>query len=268
MYSVILLAAMTAPADAPAWGHLFRRDDCCECGGYSYNGCRGYNSCNGCCGGYACNGCGGYSCHGCCGGYAIPAGYSCGGCSGCGGFRVFNACHGAGACWGYAYAGAGYGFAGCYGSCYGSITNYFSYWSHPANVQYGYGMPMHVAPPVAPGAPPAAQPAPVKPAVPAKPEGKIEASAPATVVVSLPSDAVLFANGIRTTQTSAERHFVTPALAPGQMYHYVLTAEVNRDNKPVTETYQVEVKAGAETRVTFAQLISASPPDASRIASK
>jgi hypothetical protein len=40
-------------------------------------------------------------------------------------------------------------FAGCYGSCYGSYTNYFSYYSSPPMVHYGYGMPMKAIPPVA-----------------------------------------------------------------------------------------------------------------------
>jgi len=285
MYSVILMAAMTAPAETPSWGHLFNRGDCCGCSGYSCGGCGGY-SCGGC-RGYSCGGCGGYSCggcwgahyynYGCCGGcwggcWGGSWNGCCGGCWGTGGFRTHFTCHGAGACWGYAYAGVGYGFAGCYGSCYGSV-NYFAYpapaYAYPTCAPYG---------PPAQGAPPAAapdkpmndgrgEPKPLAPGAP-KGDGKVDTAAPADVVVTLPADAVLYANGVRTAQTSGERHFVTPNLNPGQSYHYVFTAEINRNNQPVTETYQVEVRAGAETRVNFAQLISASPPDASRIARK
>ncbi len=277
MYSVILMAAMTGPAEAPAWGHLFNR---CDCSGYSCGGCTG-------CTGYTCNGCGG----GCCGGYGytgsrwggypVYAGSTCSGCcggflgwrNGCwgtGGYRVYGACHGAGACFGYAYAGVGYGFAGCYGSCYGSYTNYFSYWAQPANVHYGYGMPIPTGPAAAPAGPLPMDkgPAPVKPInpVPGKTDAKLDAPAPAKVLVSLPADAVLFANGVRTTQTSAERQFLTPDLTPGQRFHYVLTAEIKRNDRPVTETLQVEVVAGHETRVTFSQLIAAGRTDETRIA--
>ncbi len=255
MYSLILMAAMTAPADTPAWGHFNRGCDCC-----GYN-----NSCSGCYGGYA------YGCGGCYGGPAY--GYSgcwgscrgCwGGCWGTGGFRTYFACHGAGACWGYAYAGGCYGFAGCYGSCYGSF-NYFTTWPMPAAAPVG--PPAQGAPGLAPATPPGNEPAPAKPLSPTNP-GKLDVTAPANVVVTLPADAVLQANGVRTVQTGSERYFVTPPLSAGQSYHYVFTAEINRNEQQVTETYQVEVQAGLETRVNFARLIAASKPDASRIAQK
>ncbi len=252
MYSLILMAAMTAPADTPAWGHFNRGCDCCGSG----------YSCGGCYGGYA------YGCGGCYGGcYGGYGGWSScrgcwGGCWGTGGFRNYFTCHGAGACWGYAYAGGCYGFAGCYGSCYGSF-NYFTTWPMPAAVPAG--------PP--PQGPPAAVPvypdekAPAKPLNPAAP-GKVDTATPANVVVNLPADAVLYANGFRTAQTGNERHFVTPTLSSGQSYHYVFTAEINRNDQSIKETYQVEVQAGLETRVNFARLIAASKPDASRIAQK
>ena len=241
MYSVILMAAMTAPADATSFG--WRNKGCTGCTGTACSGCTG-------CTGYSCGGCSGSSCSGCGGRTGGFLGLRSGGCSGCTG----NAsCHGAGACYGYSFAGLTYGFAGCYGSCYGSYTNYFSYWSQPVNVHYGYGMPMHWAPkmgepaPVVPVKPPVIVPEPpVKPKTPLGLE-----SAPASVIVSLPADARLLANGIRTTQTSAERHFTTPALEAGRVYHYNFTVEVVRDGRPITETRQVEVQAGLETRVSF-----------------
>ncbi len=238
MYSVILIAAMIAPADTAAWGR---------------HGCCGHTSCSGC---YGCNGC-------------------------------VGACHGAGSCAGYAFGGARvFGFAGCYGSCYGSYTNYFSYWSAPAPVQYGYGMPMHVMPPPPPPPPSAAGPGPgpiepplapangaakppVKPveppakkAAPIKPvekkpaekkiEGKIgQIPGPASVTVMAPADAILYANGTRTQQTSTERHFVTPQLDAGMLYTYVLTIETIRDGRMVKETREIEVQAGSEVRVNF-----------------
>src|SRR5580700_9371935 len=201
MYSVILMAAMTAPAETTSWGHLFNRGDCCGCSGYSCGGCYG-----GCCGGYAYYP--RYSCGGCCGGCwgGCWGSSCCGGCWGTGGFRTYFTCHGAGACWGYAYAGVGYGFAGCYGSCYGSV-NYFSY-GHPAAVAYPgcstCDQPMQAAPQLAPSTPDGApnQAKPLTPGTPGKTDGKIDTASPANVVVTLPADAVLYANGVRTSQTN------------------------------------------------------------------
>jgi uncharacterized protein (TIGR03000 family) len=136
--------------------------------------------------------------------------------------------------------------------------NYFAYPPAPAAVPTG-------PPATAPATPNPTNPG-LTPAAP-KPD-KISAASPANVVVILPADAVLFANGVRTAQTSSERHFVTPPLNPGQSYNYILTAEIKRNNEPITETYQVEVQAGLETRVNFARLIASSPKDASRIAKK
>jgi uncharacterized protein (TIGR03000 family) len=260
MYSVLLIAAMAAPADSAAFG---KHHGGCACSGYS-------------CAGYACGG-------------VAPAGYpwgaamlpsgGCflgkhGACYGC--YGNAGTCHGAGSCYGYAFGGVRtFGFAGCYGSCYGSYTNYFSYWSAPADVHYGYGMPMHIGPP--PVMPPPPPPAAIPPAPPAKApppavkpgekktsEPKIgtdtnigQFSAPAKVIVTLPAEAILYANGVRMQQTSAERHFVTPALESGMAYHYVFTIETIRDGRTVSEDREVAVQAGAEIRVNFNAQIDA-----------
>src|SRR5436190_3586983 len=149
MYSIVLMVAMTTPADAPTWGK--RLHGCHGCVG----SCAG---CNGCVGAHAGPLAAPVGCHGLAHAAPIvaapapaaaPFGYSCGGCGGCGGkffghkkggcwsdngYKTSYACHGAGACFGYAYAGVNFGFAGCYGSCYGSMTNYFSYWAYPATI--------------------------------------------------------------------------------------------------------------------------------------
>src|SRR5205085_4909973 len=116
---------------------------------------------------------------------------------------------------------------------------------------YGYGMPMHVGPPpaIVPGGP--IPPPPIKEKSKTT-ELKIGLNAaPANVVVSLPANAELFANGQRTAQTKAERRFVTPELPAGQVFQYVFTAAIERDGKTVTETKQVEVVAGGSVRVEF-----------------
>src|SRR5437016_11105737 len=118
MYSVILLAAMTTPAETPGWGLRFHRgcNGCNGCAGYACGGCAGTPRV-GCVGSapYSCVGSHpavayapapvvattGYTCGGCCGGHMFGHG----GCWGTGGFRTWGSCHGAGSGWGHAYAG-------------------------------------------------------------------------------------------------------------------------------------------------------------------
>jgi uncharacterized protein (TIGR03000 family) len=152
----------------------------------------------------------------------------------------------------------GYGFAGCYGSCYGSYTNYFSYWTQPPTT-YGYGTPMYPEPAPA-TVPPVNPPIPVKPvppAVPGKAPETISYGSPASVTILLPADATLYANGIRTGQKSEERKFVTPAMEPNQRFHYIFTAEIERDGQVVTETKKVEVWSGARVEVDFGTMSTA-----------
>jgi uncharacterized protein (TIGR03000 family) len=170
-----------------------------------------------------------------------------------------------------------YGYAGCYGSCYGSFTNYFSYWSMPFSSHYGYQMPMH-----------APEPPPVKKdkieedpkdtkdkdkskdkdekkknGKPPAEKGADAAGAgyPALIVIALPANATLYANGVRTRQNAAERGFVTPPLERNQPYHYTFIAEMERDGQMVSETKQVEVRSGARIRVDFGTLAAAKPRD-------
>jgi uncharacterized protein (TIGR03000 family) len=74
----------------------------------------------------------------------------------------------------------------------------------------------------------------------------------ATVVVELPADAKLTIDGEATTSTSATRVFQTPALEPGQTFHYTFQAQVERDGKVQSVTRRVEVRAGEQTRVSLA----------------
>jgi uncharacterized protein (TIGR03000 family) len=215
MYSVVLMMALSAPAETPMWG---ARAGC--------TGCTGAGSCHG---GLGWFGFLRFNCNGCCGG-AGPA------------FGV----HGGGSV--TANLGASpltyYGFAGCYGSCYGSYTNYFSYWSTPVSSHYGYGMPRK------PGAAPTPPPPPGT-------DKAAAAPAPATVIVRLPADATLFANGVRTGQANAERRFVTPELSANEMFHYELKVEAIRNGQTVTETRMVEVWANATVNVDFGDLATA-----------
>ena len=74
-------------------------------------------------------------------------------------------------------------------------------------------------------------------------------AAPATIVVSLPADAVLKVDGMTTKTTSQLRSFSTPQLPYGQAFHYTLTAAIVRDGQTLTATQQVTVQAGVTSRV-------------------
>jgi uncharacterized protein (TIGR03000 family) len=212
MYSVVLLMALSANADAPA--------------GFFGGGCDG---CNGCCGGYSCSGCCGGGlfsglnlfggkgcCSGCCGGHS-----SCHGCSGCCGYSSCHGCCGGGGLfsrlhdrWGHGCCGGCHGCCGgchgCDGGCHGCVGG------HASVIESG----------------PATMP-------------KAEAAAPATIIVNLPADAKLTIDGNATTSTTDRRVFVSPALEPNQEYYYTVQAELNGQSK----SERVTVRAGQEVNV-------------------
>ncbi|HEY8503306.1 MAG TPA: TIGR03000 domain-containing protein [Gemmataceae bacterium] len=216
MYSMVLMMAMTGSPDVAAFG--FRKGDC-------NGGCVGY-ACNGGCVGYACCGCdGGKRRGGLFGGNGL-FGKKRNGCNG--------GCHGG--CYGYhgGCHGGCYGYhGGCHGGCYG----------HHGGCHGCHGG-VAVPPPPPPGQ---ILPGPAK----EMPKGSDSASAPApaTISVTLPADATLTIDGAPTQSTSGVRTFTTPALEPGQVYHYTLRAEVEREGKTLTASERVEVRAGATTRV-------------------
>lgn len=81
----------------------------------------------------------------------------------------------------------------------------------------------------------------------------------ATVIVDLPADADLYVDGIKANVTSARRKVVSPPLQAGLDYVYTLKAEALRDGKPVTQTKQVTIRAGAVTQVRFDDLANRVP---------
>jgi len=219
MYSVVLMMALSGGADLPA------SHGCKGCCGGCYScygccgGCYGCSGCNGCKGGHhkSCNGC--YSCYGCCGG--------CYGCHGC--YSSYSG-HGCYSC--YGCCGGCYGYSGC-GGCYGGAVS---------------GDVTIVAPAGAPAGAPAKAPEPIK-----KPKTDKETTSPAgaTIIVSLPADAVLTVDGAATSSTSATRVFASPALEQGKDFLYTLKAELVRDGKTFSASKKVSVRAGEETKVSL-----------------
>lgn len=236
MYSIVMVAAMTAAPETPDF--FFKKHGCNGCGG-----CYGY-SCGGCCGGYGCGGCcGGYSCGGCCGG---GWGYGgCSGCSGCHGFVTTHSC----------FFGHG---GGCQGSCYGCYGGYAM-----GGCCGGYAVPaatgVYVAPPPPGGAVPIPAPPPVKGGKAG--EGVSASEVPIAinslpnsrgqVVVRVPADAKLFADGQATTLGGTERVFQTPELTTGRDFQYTLKVEIPEGTETKTISKQVVVRAGHRTVVDF-----------------
>jgi uncharacterized protein (TIGR03000 family) len=226
MYSVVLMAAMTAGTDAP---------DCWFRNRHGCNGCGGYVSCAGYgCAGY---GCGGYGCAGYgCAGYGSAAGWGYPG-SGCAGYGG----------WGAGYY-SGLGCVGCYGG-----NGYGAYWNATGcfHCHGCYGC-------YAPGCagfstygPGAATPEQLPPP---KVDDKTKTGAlpdRARVTVQMPPDAKLYVDETPMKTTAESRTFNTPRLDRGQTYFYEVRAEVVRDGKPVSETKRVLVRAGEDVRVSF-----------------
>ncbi len=71
----------------------------------------------------------------------------------------------------------------------------------------------------------------------------------ATLIVSLPEDATLTIDGEKTTSTSAQRVFVTPALEVGKEYEYTLKAKVERDGKVQIATAKVTIRPGQVSQI-------------------
>jgi uncharacterized protein (TIGR03000 family) len=89
-------------------------------------------------------------------------------------------------------------------------------------------------------------------------------STKARLVVEVPADAKVYIDDQLMKTKDEVRKYTTPALQPGQMYYYVVKAEVVRDGKTESETKRVVVKAGEESRLSFDKLESVSTAKAGR----
>lgn len=275
MYSIVMLTALTAAPDAPQFNGYFRdlfsRD----------------NGCNGCSGAarYSCSG-------GCSGAVVYQPTSSCCGCSG-GAFglgdrvrRFFerdnNGCCGGRSysCMGASYSCSGYSCSGSAYSCFGGpAMSYTPMMSAGLSCQGGAypvqpmfdqfpPMPNLQSVPGAPNIPPYAIPDPapglsgLRPA--AHTNSALASNTPtarASVVVRLPADAKLFADGRALTLTGAERKFVSPELPTGQEFVYKFTAEYERDGETVSVTKKVAVRAGLTVSVAFSDPTAVRPGD-------
>ena len=265
MYSIVMLAAMSAGADvtptAPApravAGVPVASVAVGGCNGVVMSGCYGscygssYGSCHG--GGFRRGGFLGHksSCHGC-------AGYS------CSGYNCFSS--------GYACAGcAGSGYGGqaiSYGSSWGPPVGMLPYTLHGYNSGaaqvYGPGFPVvlgNLTDPHAvygtvyhPNRPPVMT-IPVEPMK--KPAGSDDKPTGANLKFKVPADTKLYVDGKLTPGSGTERAFYTPPLEAGKKFFYEVKAELVVDGKTVTEEKKVIVEAGANLTESFAKLTAA-----------
>ena len=80
---------------------------------------------------------------------------------------------------------------------------------------------------------------------------KVSINTPATIVVSLPTEARLFVDGAPTTSTTDRRTLVTPALETGSTYVYEVRAEIVHEGRTIAQTQQVTVRSGEVSNVQF-----------------
>ncbi len=76
------------------------------------------------------------------------------------------------------------------------------------------------------------------------------------MVVQVPADARVTVDGAATTSRSSLRTFRTPDLDRTKVYAYDLTAEFQRDGKPVKISKHVRVQGGQTTNVDLRQPVS------------
>jgi uncharacterized protein (TIGR03000 family) len=72
--------------------------------------------------------------------------------------------------------------------------------------------------------------------------------APATITLIVRADAEVLIEGDRTTQSGAERTFLTPALPKGQRFSYDVVVRWREGGKVVERKHKVEVSGGARVR--------------------
>jgi uncharacterized protein (TIGR03000 family) len=74
---------------------------------------------------------------------------------------------------------------------------------------------------------------------------------PVSVHVSVPDGARLAFNGAETRQRGSSRWFVSPPIATGGTYSYVIQATWNEKGREVTRTRRLSVRAGDMWNVTI-----------------
>lgn len=281
MYTLILMTSLSAGPESLEFNGFFRRLFNQDDSDVDYNGCYGAGSRRS----TGCAGCSG-SCVGSCQGeregfFSRMRAFTSDtlGCygsgrrqsAGCSGTAARSGCQGSrvavGSCHG----------SSCFGSMGPSIDYYAGCFGGGVPMPYGTPLPsIPAAPPpnfdnlpnynIPAPPPPGFDTAPATPR-PAGPPPVIEesrsgttgrsTSAPsnrAKVLVKLPEDARLYADGRELKLSSSEREFVTPPLPSQQGFAYNFRIEYERDGETISQARRVEVAAGHTVTVEFVDL--------------
>ena len=75
----------------------------------------------------------------------------------------------------------------------------------------------------------------------------------AHIRIALPADAEVRFDGDKTSQTGADRRFVSPPLQPGHEYGYEVTAQWKENGHEVTRDRRITVHAGDVVNVSFVE---------------
>src|SRR5262249_30817581 len=101
------------------------------------------------------------------------------------------------------------------------------------------------------------RPGETKPPVPDRSGGDAKLNNAARMILEVPMDSKVFVDGIATKQAFAsKRSFLSPPLERGQNYVYDVKVEIVRGGQTLTETQQIKVRAGEETRAVFNKLLT------------
>ena len=264
MYSFILMTAMTGSPQTAEFNGFFRdlfgfRGGChgsCSGSRSESAGCTGSRSSTGCSG--SCTGerparaYAGGSCYGSCSGRS-SSGSSC-----CGGSLSYASCGGS--------PGMSPGFADP--GMFATPSPAASYYLPPDGSScFGNGAPAPYTFPESGGG--FAQPSATPPSsvreyqyrdnqLPPPASGSGDANR-ATVVVRLPADATLFAEGRRLALSSDTRRFVSPPLPSNGDYTYNFRVEYARNGETISRTKAVSVRAGGQFSVDFDDALSGRP---------
>lgn len=266
MYGLVLMTALAAGGDAPAY------HDGVGCSG---GGCYASYSCGGCYSTYT-GGCTATSCSGC---YASS-------CNGCRSsiFPLFPGLRAraagflgmrSGCCGGSCYSSSCYGSSSCMGSsCYGGAVYYGTSSYAPYTGCTGHA-PSYgctgggCTGSIIVGSAGESVPHVSIPSVNPEHQASVRslAAAPARLTIELPATAKLYVDGNLIKGEGISRNFHTPELPRDQTFFYEFKAEVMVDGKPVTETKKVLVRSGDVLTESFPKLLAAAKSDASTLAS-
>lgn len=81
----------------------------------------------------------------------------------------------------------------------------------------------------------------------------------AHILLRVPESAEIWVNGVKTKQTGESRYFYSPPLTPGKKYNYQMRVRWTKEGKPVEETQNILVQAGATIRRDFTRSDKAEP---------